>query len=67
MIISNNENKKLNILVNTITKIKNKVYYKTLFSSFSINVIATKIIKGFIDYKSSKALGYSRIRLTKRI
>ena len=66
-IISDNENEKLNAFVSTITKIKSKVYYKTLFSFFNISTIVIKIIKGFISYKNSKVLNYNKIGLTKRI
>ena len=67
MIINDNENKKLSILINTITKVGSKVYYKILFSFFNINVIVIKVIKGFINYKNSEVLNYNRIGLIEGI
>ena len=65
--MGNSENEKLSIFMNTITKIKNKIYYKILFSSFSISTIVIKITKGLISYKSSEALNYNKVGLMEGI
>ena len=66
-IISNSQNEKLNIFVSTITKIKSKVYYQTLFSFFGISIIIIEVVKSFIDYKNSKVLNYNKVGLIERI